>query len=208
MLETAAWLSLWDENVATEVIRRAPFLLFTAGDPASLPSSTRQAVLTALIEWMRRDEEIPLLDIGSLARFAQPDVAPALRTIWETDKGNAEIRRFVLRLVWLGKLAECADLAEAASFGRYQDLYTAITASLAMSEVPPANIAPRHGSVPYAAIAISPQGGMGDVKPGDSQVAGTSWVRSTCTPSPTVRWWCVRRVSRIAGLAPCGAARE
>ena len=68
MLETAAWLSLWDESVAAEVIRRAPFLLFTAGDPASLPLATRRAVLTALIERMRRDDEIPLLDLGSLAR--------------------------------------------------------------------------------------------------------------------------------------------
>lgn len=132
MLETAAWLSLWDESVATEVVRRAPFLLFTAGDPASLPLSTRQAVLTALIERMRRDEEIPLLDLSSLARFAKPDIAPALRTIWKTDKDNAEICRFVLRLIWLGKLSECADLAEAASFGRYQDLYTAITAGRAL----------------------------------------------------------------------------
>ncbi len=132
MLETAAWLSLWDESVATEVIRRAPFLLFTAGDPASLPQATRRAVLKALIERMRRDEEIPLLDLGSLARFAQPDVAPALRAIWETDKGNAEIRRFVLRLIWLGKLGECADIAEAASFGQFPDLYTAITAGRAL----------------------------------------------------------------------------
>lgn len=132
MLETAAWLSLWDESVATEVIRRAPFLLFTAGDPASLPSSTRQAVLTALIGRMRLGEETPLLDLNSLARFAQPDIAPALRTIWETDRANAEIRRFVLRLLWLGKLRDCADLAEAASFGRYADLYTAITAGRAL----------------------------------------------------------------------------
>ncbi|MFT3821846.1 MAG: hypothetical protein QM750_30205 [Rubrivivax sp.] len=132
MLETAAWLSLWDESVAAEVIRRAPFLLFTAGDPASLPPATRQVVLTALIERMRRDEEIPLLDLGSLARFAQPDIARALRAIWETDKGNAEIRRFVLRLIWLGKLDECADIAEAASFGQFPDLYTAITAGRAL----------------------------------------------------------------------------
>lgn len=132
MLETAAWLSLWDESVAAEVIRRAPFLLFTAGDPASLPPAKRQAVLTALIERMRRDDEIPLLDLGSLARFAQPDIAPALRAIWETDRDNAEIRRFVLRLIWLGKLGECADIAEAASFGQFPDLYTAITAGRAL----------------------------------------------------------------------------
>lgn len=132
MLETAAWLSLWDESVATEVIRRAPFLLFTAGDPASLPPATRQTVLTALVERMRRDEETPLLDIGSLARFAQPDIAPTLRAIWEADKGNNEIRQFVLRLIWLGKLGECADIAEAASFGQFPDLYTAITAGRAL----------------------------------------------------------------------------
>jgi hypothetical protein len=132
MLETAAWLSLWDESVATEVIRRAPFLLFTAGDPASLPPATRQAVLTALVERMRRNEETPLLEISSLARFAQPDVAPALRAIWETDKGSAEIRRFALRLIWLGELGECADIAEAASFGQFPDLYTAITAGRAL----------------------------------------------------------------------------
>ena len=132
MLETAAWLSLWDESVAVEVIRRAPFLLFTAGDPASLPPATRQAALTELIEWMRRDEEIPLLDLGSLARFAQPDIALALRAIWEADKGNDAIRRFVLRLIWLGKLSECGDIAEAASFGQFPDLYTAIAAGRAL----------------------------------------------------------------------------
>ncbi len=132
MHETAAWLSLWDEGVATEVIRRAPYLLFTAGDPASLPAQTRQAVLTALIERMRRGEETPLLDLNSLTRFAQPDIVPLLRTIWEVDKANIEIRRFVLRLVWLGKLTECAHLAESASFGRDPDFYIAITAGRAI----------------------------------------------------------------------------
>ncbi len=135
MLETAAWLSLWDESVAAEVTRRAPFLLFTAGDPASLSAPTRQAVLKAQIERMRQKEETPMLDHSSLVRFAQPDIAPALRDIWEIDQANADIRRFVLRLIWLGKLRECADLAEAASFGRYPDLYTATTAGRALIAV-------------------------------------------------------------------------
>jgi len=132
MRETAAWLSLWDESVATEVIQRAPFLLFTAGDPASLPTSIRQAALSALIERMRREEEIPRLDLSSLTRFAQPDITPALRAIWESDQANTDISRFILRLIWLGKLTECADIAEAASFGRYSDLYTAIVAGRAL----------------------------------------------------------------------------
>ncbi|MCX4177690.1 MULTISPECIES: hypothetical protein [Paraburkholderia] len=132
LLETAAWLALWDESVASEVVRRAPFLLFTAGDPASLSLETRQTLLTALVERMRRGEEVPHLDLSSLARFAQPDIAPALRAIWAADKEHEEIRRFVLRLIWLGKIKDCADVAIAASFGQYQDLYTAITAGRAL----------------------------------------------------------------------------
>lgn len=132
MLETAAWLALWDESVASEVVRRAPFLLFTAGDPASLSLEIRQTLLTALVERMRREEEVPHLDPGSLARFAQPDIAPTLRVIWAADKEHDEIRRFVLRLIWLGEIRDCSDLAVAASFGGYQDLYTAITAGRAL----------------------------------------------------------------------------
>ena len=132
MLETAAWLSLWDESVATEVVRRAPFLLFTAGDPAGLSPTTRRAMLTALVERMRRDEEIPLLDLSSLTRFAQPDIAPVLRAIWDADKEHGDIRRFLLRLIWLGALSDCADLAAAASFGQYPDRYSTIVAGRAL----------------------------------------------------------------------------
>lgn len=128
MLETAAWLSLRDESVANEVVRRAPFLLFTAGDPASLPVPTRKAALLALVERMKRSEDTPMLDHSSVARFAQPDIAPVLREIWEANKDDQDIRFFVLRLMWLGKLHECVDIAEAASFGGYQDRYTAILA--------------------------------------------------------------------------------
>ncbi|BAN22474.1 hypothetical protein [Caballeronia insecticola] len=132
MSEVAAWLALWDESVAAEVVRRAPFLLFTAGDPAHLSFETRRTLLTAMVERMRRDEEVPLLDLSSLARFAQPDIAPALRDIWVADKGHGEIRRFVLRLIWLGKIGNCTDLAISASFGQYGDLYTAMTAGRAL----------------------------------------------------------------------------
>lgn len=135
MLETAAWLSLWDESVAAEVSRRAPFLLFTAGDPASLSTSARQVALKALVERMRTGEEIPSLDNDSLVRFAQPDIAPALRVIWAQDKTNVEIRCLVLRLIWLGNIRQCADLAEAASLGHYPDIYTAITAGRALLSV-------------------------------------------------------------------------
>lgn len=161
MLETAAWLSLWDETVAAEVIRRAPFLLLTAGDPASLTAVVREAVLTALIERMRRDEETPLLDHSNLARFAQPDLAPALRRIWEADQANVDIRRFVLRLIWLGNLRECTDLAASASFGQYPDLYTAIIAGRAL-----------------LATGDAPE-----------QLAYANYIKQNCTSVPTTVVW-------------------
>ncbi|MFM0441595.1 hypothetical protein PQQ84_34710 [Paraburkholderia strydomiana] len=132
MSETAAWLALWDERVAAEVVRRAPFLLFSAGDPAKLSLETRRTLLMAMVERMRRDEQVPLLDLSSLARFAQLDIAPTLCAIWAADREHDEVRRFVLRLIWLGKIKECAELAISASFGQYPDLYTALTAGRAL----------------------------------------------------------------------------
>src|SRR5204863_1904917 len=49
MQETAAWLSLWDATVAREVARREPFLLLTAGDPATLSGQTRENLLTQVV---------------------------------------------------------------------------------------------------------------------------------------------------------------
>ena len=132
MLETAAWLSLWDDSVASEVVRRAPFLLLTAGDPASLSAPIRQAVLGSFIEQLRKGMEIPMLDSHSLTRFAQPDIAPMLISIWTAEMTNVEIRRFVLRLIWLGKLNRCIDIVESASFGQDTDFYTMIFAGRAL----------------------------------------------------------------------------
>ena len=50
MRETAAWLAIWNEDIAREVARRDPSLLLTAGDPASLPADLRRSVLTRLVE--------------------------------------------------------------------------------------------------------------------------------------------------------------
>lgn len=132
MLHTAAWLSLWDDSVATEVLKRAPHLLFTAGDPASLSAPIRRAALLMLVERMKRGEDTPLLDHGLVTRFAQPDIVPTLREIWAANHQDEEIRLFVLRLIWLGRLRECLDLVGAVSFGRYPDRYTTIISGRAL----------------------------------------------------------------------------
>jgi len=108
--ETAAWLSIWDNDVAQEVIRRSPHLLITAGDPASLSVANRANALTQLIErTVNGDEAVPMLDPETVKRFSKPDLSPTIRFLWEKYKGHEPASLLLLRIMWLGRLTECAE---------------------------------------------------------------------------------------------------
>jgi hypothetical protein len=132
MQETAAWLSLWDENVAKQVARRQPFLLLTAGDPATLSRQTREGLLVRVVERIASGERVPLLDFDSLERFCRPDLAQAVRKLWVAHEGHAEACRFLLRVIWLGGIKECADLAEKIVFGPTPQRHVSIVAGRAL----------------------------------------------------------------------------
>jgi hypothetical protein len=114
MQEVAAWLSLWDEVVAREVTRREPFLLLSAGDPATLSRQNRENLLTKVVERTVAGHPIPSLDIDSLKRFSRPDLGQVVRELWGAHATHLDARRLLLRVIWLGGIKECADLAEAA----------------------------------------------------------------------------------------------
>jgi hypothetical protein len=124
--ETAAWLSLWDKNVAREVARRNPFLLFTAGDPATLPRQTRESLLRQAITRIAAGERAPTLDFDSLKRFSQPDLADVVRKLWDKHSANDEVRRFLLRIIWLGEIKAVADIAAKVALGPVPDRMTSI----------------------------------------------------------------------------------
>jgi hypothetical protein len=126
MRETAAWLSIFDEAVAKEVFRRDPFLLLDAGDPASLPTDLRNNILVHSTDLIARGMKTPLLDLDSIMRFARPDIAGTVRTLWAKHQANPEIRRFLLRFIWMGRLSACADIAAQAVYEQYEDDYTAL----------------------------------------------------------------------------------
>jgi hypothetical protein len=132
MQETAAWLSLWDENVAKQVARRQPFLLLTAGDPASLSRQTRESLLNEVVEKIASGERVPLLDFDTFKRFCRPDLAQAVRKLWEVHGAHAEARWFLLRVIWLGGIKDCAGLADKIVFGSSPERHISIVAGRAL----------------------------------------------------------------------------
>jgi hypothetical protein len=110
--ETAAWLSLWDADVAREVANREPWVLLTGGDPGSVPADSRRAVLKELARRMvDQSFALPILDADSLKRFSNPDLADTVRDLWLAHPNHEDLRSLLLRLIALGGLRACADLA-------------------------------------------------------------------------------------------------
>lgn len=132
MRQTAAWLSIWNTDVASEVIRRDPRLLMDAGDPSSLPMATREQALKVIIEQAFCNDGFNNPDQDSLKRFALPDMAPCIRKLWTLHGESAAVRELLLRMIWLGELTSCADLAIAVSFGSHADHYTQVFSGRAL----------------------------------------------------------------------------
>jgi hypothetical protein len=128
MQETVAWLSLWDESVAREVTRRNPFLLLTAGDPATLSRQARENLLAEVTARIAAGERTPVLDTDSLRRFSRPDLADTIRMLWDKHASQPEVQRFLLRLIWLGEIKDVGDIAAKAALGSVTDPQTSIVA--------------------------------------------------------------------------------
>src|SRR5262249_51106876 len=148
MQGTAAWLSLWDENVAKEVARRQPFLLLTAGDPASLSRQTRESLLNLVVEKIVSGERVPLLDLDTFKRFCRPDLAQAIREMWDAHHLLPEVCRFLLRMIWLGAIKDCADLADKTVFEPKSERHTSIVAGRGLMAAGDEATKARYGTVP------------------------------------------------------------
>jgi hypothetical protein len=132
MQETAAWLSLWHESVAQEVVKRNPFLLLTAGDPQTLSRAMRESLLRGVVSCLARGERAPVLDQDSLRRFSRPDLAEEIRRLFAAHANQPEVVQFLLRVIWLGRIADVADLAETAVLAQPAIDYTVIVAGRAL----------------------------------------------------------------------------
>jgi hypothetical protein len=55
-----------------------------------------------------------------------------VRKLWAANEGHAEACRFLLRVIWLGGIRECADLAEKIVFGPTPERHLSIVAGRAL----------------------------------------------------------------------------
>ena len=118
MRSTAAWLSLWDDDVCKEVLGREPLLLMDAGDPGSLPLTIRVRVTEAVMKRLTEDDSGHLPDRNALMRVSRQDMVPSIEQLWSDNEHNAAssaVRDLLVLMVWLGRLRDCAELVLAAT---------------------------------------------------------------------------------------------
>jgi hypothetical protein len=119
MREVSAWLSIRSREVALEVVHREPSILINYGDPRSLPPAIKIAAMKRVATLLKEDREAqPLLDSDALRRFATPDLGAAIRELWLQQGDEPEVRELLLRIIWLGPIPACVDLAATVAFTR------------------------------------------------------------------------------------------
>jgi hypothetical protein len=157
--ETAAWLALWDRDVAREVAQREPWVLLTGGDPGSLPPETRRAVLTELARRMVAENHLlPTLDPDSLKRFASADLSDTVRELWVSHRGHAELRWLLLRLILFGRLTSCTDLVSAVALDERSDRRDQALAGRALVAIADDGTKRRYGAFIVTHLADLPKG--------------------------------------------------
>jgi hypothetical protein len=135
MRPIAAWLSQWDAEIAREVLRREPEVLILHGDAQTLSLDLRTSLIRAYVEayadggWRGLD-----MPIAEIQRLANPDLSPEIRRLWLLPHSNEEMRDFLLRLIWLGAIQDCADIALSALMDDGLGDYARIVGSRALGE--------------------------------------------------------------------------
>ena len=108
----AGWLALAEDGVFETLRDNEPAVLVDEGDPETLSQSQRNQVLRAFVErhgrggW--RGLTVPHIQVH---RFASPELAVELGSLWRTGIENPEVRQTLLFLIAAGPITDCADIA-------------------------------------------------------------------------------------------------
>jgi hypothetical protein len=135
MRPIAAWLALTDGEVREELLRREPEILVSFGDAEALPQDARAHLVRRYAEAYSSGSWRGLnLSINDIQRLAQPDLADTIRALWSQPISNEEVVLFLLKLIWLAPIGECADLAFEAAMNADFDTYPRVLGLRALAE--------------------------------------------------------------------------
>ncbi|WP_128918622.1 hypothetical protein [Bradyrhizobium nanningense] len=136
MRPVAAWLAVWHQTIFDEILKLDPATILNHGDPQSLGPGQRIRALEAYVArygqggW--RGLSTPEIQVH---RFACPELAASVRLLWQGGIENPEVRTLLLRLIAVGKLTECADIARAVANDAGEDIRERTLAIEAMVQI-------------------------------------------------------------------------
>ncbi|MEM6254847.1 MAG: hypothetical protein AAF821_18175 [Cyanobacteria bacterium P01_D01_bin.156] len=130
------WLAIFDQKIRTRVLENWPEILLEGGDPASLPTSAREALLQKYCARYAVDRGERLsFDFNSLQRLVSPELSSVIRTLYKRYVGHDDIKRLLLKSIEIGRLSDLADIAITAAKQPEQSPYTRLAAMRAVTTV-------------------------------------------------------------------------
>jgi hypothetical protein len=130
------WLAILDEKVRERLRKVAPEVLFEGGDPSALPLPTRREILSEVCEQIAADRaNFGATSYAAVQRFSNHDIAPDIKRLLQKYSGNDELRGFLVRMIWLGRLSELLPEATAIAQSATNSRHTRIAAFRAVNEL-------------------------------------------------------------------------
>lgn len=130
------WLAILDAKVRKRLQAIAPEILFEGGDPSSLPVETRREILSEMCEQIASGMAgWGATSYSAVQRFANHDIAKDIRALLQKHSSNDELRGFLVRMIWLGRLKELLPEATEISLSSVNSRHTRIAAFRAVIEL-------------------------------------------------------------------------
>lgn len=130
------WLAIFDERIRDRLAAIEPEVVLEGGDPSHLPLSVRRHILKEVCQQLAAGApRHPVHGYDAIQRFAHDDLGDEIRDLLETFKKNETIVDFLMRMIWLGRIASLAQQAKAVAEVPTASRYTRIAAMRAVRAV-------------------------------------------------------------------------
>ncbi len=123
------WLSILDPKIAEKVAAIAPEVFFEGGDPCQIPLPLRKRILADTCDQIARGVSSRwTFDQKALQRFSAPDLQDEIKKLLVKHQDNDELTGFFMKMIWLGRLSDCLELAKQVALAKTHSKYTRIAA--------------------------------------------------------------------------------